>query len=325
MSTPPYGSLPGENTTAFLHISDGKWFRLRQTKNFNRYWAYPSLAHASAITACCITSGLTDEEIVTVLRIWHQKHAHSFDEAQFRQNTLVRVTESARPITAKFEANRYWSEVRRVQKDNKARLHTRLRVAYFLMNTPEATVNAIHEATGTPVKTVRNCLGELQRSGKVKMTRYGVYQARQGFYWDRANVVTDGIDEAVSDEEHIAMYWWDQSVNETARSKDGFWRVLVYDYCRDRFETVKLNVLPWLKTMDPAVCEWVINREGEVVQNGYGVSLISSFDGYSSEYAYTHVNGDPYDFRNGNVSRIPKPTVKAEKPDEVDYFARLSA
>jgi len=57
------------------------------------------------------------------------------------------------------------------------------------MNLEQATAKEIAEKTGISLKAVRNCLLVLQDSGKVVMTKFGLYRAVRSFYWDRATLV----------------------------------------------------------------------------------------------------------------------------------------
>ena len=181
MSKYPYGSLPGEIVGTHVHIPERTWYLLRKDPGFLKNWKSAKADRPYHIALSCLTRGLTDDQTVTVVRIWHQTHGHTFSEDNFRTWDLVAAAYRATPFVYRYEANAYWQEVRRIAFDPKSRLHSKLRVSYFLMNREQATAKEIAEKTGISLKTVRNNLLALQDSGKVVMTEFGVYRAVQSF------------------------------------------------------------------------------------------------------------------------------------------------
>jgi len=184
----PYGSLPGE-IVGHVHIQDDVWWLLQRDPKFLENWHSPKIDRPYHLAVACITRGLTHDQMMTVLRIWHWKHGHTFYEDDFIERTLPNASLYATPFAMKYEANKYWEEIRRIQANPKARQHSKLRVAYFLMNTAQATANEISEKTGILLKTVRNSLLALKANGKVVMPGFGVYRALQSLLWDRATLV----------------------------------------------------------------------------------------------------------------------------------------
>ena len=178
----PHGSLPGESDETHVHIPKGVWWLLRKDPNFLKNWKSSHLSRRYHLTVACLTRGLSDDQTLTVLRIWHGKHAHTFYEEEFWDKTYRFAFEYSEPYIMRHKAREYWTEIRRIQDDPKARHHSKLRVAYFLLNTVRATAREIHEGTRIPLKTVRNCLAALQADGKVQMESYGLYRADRGFF-----------------------------------------------------------------------------------------------------------------------------------------------
>jgi Firmicute plasmid replication protein (RepL) len=281
LNTFPCGSLPGEVVGTYAHIPGQTWLKLRLSDpKFLENWKSPHLSRAHHLTVSCITRGVPTDEMVTLIRIWHNKHGHGFYEDEFWKRTFPGAAQYASPIVMRYQANKYWEEVRRISSDLKARQHSKLRVAYYLMNTSTATAREIHDMTGISLKTVRNCILALQRSGKVEMDSYGIYRADQGFYWDRVNVAEGTEGRYTWDEDHAAMYSF--VAPNTFTKIDGVWEMGCYDYCRDQFRVVTYDANQKFRPGQHKhwASEWVINSKSEVVENGSGVPFTSVFPGF---------------------------------------------
>jgi hypothetical protein len=264
---------------------------------------------------------------LTVLKIWHQKHGHTFYEDDFMNWTYPAAADYAAPFVFRFEANKYWTEIRRIASDPTARQHSKMRVAYYLMNTEQATASEIHQMTGIAVKTVRNSLATLQADGKVVMTTFGVYRAMRSFHWDRATLVGGVDDGYVFDDDHPAMHSWGQTINESELGNNGCWRMRCYDYCRDEIGVLLFDEdQQFLNDFSkPDECEWVIRADGEVVGNGTGVRFISLFPEFGQLDVVTHKNGNNLDFRKESLvvdGRELRPGILDES---VDFYSRLCA
>jgi hypothetical protein len=322
-----YGSLPGETVGTYAHISKGEWWLLRHDPGFLENWNSSMIDRPYHIAVSCLTRGLSTEQLLTVLKIWHQKHGHTFYEDDFMQWTYPAAADYAAPFVFRHEANKYWDEIRRIESDPKARQHSKLRVAYYLMNTEQATASEIHQKTGIPRKTVRNSLATLQADGKVVMTTFGVYRAVRSFHWDRATLV-GGIDDGyVFDDDHPAMHSWGQTINESELGDDGCWRMRCYDYCRDEFGVVVFDGgQQFLNDVsNPGECEWVIREDREVVENGTGVRFLSVFAQFGQWDVVTHKNGNNLDFRSGNLIVAGKEVRPGVLDENVDFYSRLCA
>jgi hypothetical protein len=321
----PYGTLPGESNETHVHISGRTWFLLRRSDpHFLKNWKSAHLSRPHHLTVSCITRGVPEDQMVTLVRMWHQKHGHGFYEDDFWKRIFPPASKYALPIVLTFQAKQYWNEIRRIQSDPKARQHSKLRVAYFLMNTGTAAAKEIHKSTGIPLKTVRNCLGTLQQNGKVEVASYGVYRANRGFYWDRVNVGEGPQGRYTWDDDHPAMYSF-VTPNWVQCGEDGVSRMTCYDFCRDSFSTVLfdsdqrfLNYFP-----NPGDCEWVVNAEGDVVENGTGLRFLSLLDQFEKWEVVWHT-GNRLDFRKANLKVTARKSVPGvhDEPQE-DFFARL--
>ena len=327
MTQYPYGSLPGEIAGNHVHIRKGTWWLLRKDPGFFQNWNSSAIDRPYHIAVACITRGLTHDQLMTVVRIWHLKHGHGFYEDDFMERILFYASLYAVPFASLYEANEYWSEIRRIEADANARQHSKLRVAYFLMNTEQATAREISEKTAIPLKTVRNSILALQDTGKVVMTKFGVYRAVESFHWDRAKLVGTIDDGYVCDDDHPATYSWGQRINEVERGAGGSWHLECYDYCRDLFATVVfdgdqlfLNAFP-----NPGESEWVVNADGDVVENGIGHKFISLFSQFESWDIVAHRNGNRLDFRKANLVVVGSKVCPGVKYEDVDYYALLRA
>ena len=141
----PHGSLPGEIDGTHVHVPKRAWHLLRKDPGFLKNWNRSKADRPYHIAVSCLTRGLTDDQTVTVVRIWHQKHGHTFSEDNFRTWDLVAAAFRATPFVYRYEANAYWQEVRRIMLDTRTRQHSKLRVSYFLMNLEQATAKEIAE------------------------------------------------------------------------------------------------------------------------------------------------------------------------------------
>ena len=327
MTQYPYGSLPGEVVGTHVHVPKRAWWLLRKDPGFLKNWNSSAIDRPYHIAVACLTRGLTHDQLMTVVRIWHLKHGHGFYEYDFMERILFYASLYATPLASLYKANEYWSEICRIEADANARQHSKLRVAYFLMNTEQATAREISQKTGIPLKTVRNSILALQDTGKVVMTEFGVYRAVQNFFWDRATLVGTIDDGYVRDDDHRAMYSWGQEINEHELGDDGCRRLECYDYCQDRFATVVfdgdqlfLNAFP-----NPGESEWVVNADGDVVENGTGHKFLSLFSEFESWDIVAHRNGNRLDFRKANLVVVGSKVCPGVKYEDVDYFGRLCA
>ena len=327
MTQYPYGSLPGEIAGTHVHIRKAVWWLLRKDPGFLKNWKSPAIDRPYHIAVACITRGLTHDQLMTVVRIWHLKHGHTFYEDEFMERILFYATLYAMPFASLYKANEYWSEIRRIEADAKARQHSKLRVAYFLMNTEQATAREISEKTGISLKTVRNSILALQETGKVMMTEVGVYRAVQGFNWDRTKLVGTIDDGYVWDDDHPAMYWWGQIINRRFVHKSGALLMRCYDYCRDKSVTIVYSGDQQFRGQfpHPDESEWVLNEQGEVFENGIGHNFISVFPQFESWDIVAHRNGNNLDFREGNLVVVGTRIRPAVKDEDEDYFGRLCA
>ena len=325
MSFSPYGTLPGEADGTHIHIPKGIWWLLRKDPRFLDNWNSSNLSRRYHLAVVCLTRGLSDDQTLTILRIWYRKHGHTFYENEFWTKTYRYAFEYSEPFILRYKAQAYWDEIRRIQGDPKARQHSKLRVAYFLMNTDTATARDIQEATRIPIKTVRNCLASLQADGKVEMESYGVYVGDRGFFWDRVNVVERAEGRYTWDGEHPAMHSF-APPNEVQKSTDSEYRMNCYNYCRDCFSTVLFDLNQgFLKVFPkPEQCEWVVNSEGDVVENGTGLRFRSLLAQFEAVDMIEHANGNRLDFRKGNLKVTGRKSfpLAANEPSE-DFVARL--
>jgi hypothetical protein len=321
----PYGTLPGETDATHVHIPKRVWWLLRNDPQFLKNWNSSNLSRRYHLAVACLTRGLSDDQTLTILRIWHRKHGHTFYEDEFWTKTYRYAFEYSEPFILRYKAQAYWDEIRRIQGDSKARQHSRLRVAYFLLNTDGATAKEIHEGTRIPIKTVRNCLASLQADGKVEMESYGVYVADRGFFWDRVNVVEGAQGRYTWDGEHPAMYSFAEPY-EIQKSTDGGCRMNCYDYCRDCFSTILFDVNQgFLKVFpNPGDSEWVVNSEGDVVENGTGLLFRSLLAKFEAVDVIEHGNGNRLDFSKANLKVTGRKSfsLATNEPTE-DFFARL--
>jgi len=322
----PHGSLPGEVTGTHVHIPKDSWWLLRNDPGFGKEWKSASLKAPYRIAKSAITRGLSKDQVITVLRIWHMKHGHPVFEDDL-ERTYFAAADYAAPFVYKHEADEYWEEIRRIQGDPNARLHSKLRVAYFLMNTEQATANEISEKTGIPLKTVRNSILALKDSGKVVMPEFGVYRALQSSHWDWATLVGTVEDGYVLEDDPVMTCWWGQTVNERHRHKNGAVQMDCYDYCRDKTVTVIYTADQQFRSVlpHPDESEWVITEAGEVVENGTGHRFISVFPEFESWDIVGHRNGDRLDFRRGNLEAVGQKVAATVNDEEVDFFGRLCA
>lgn len=325
----PYGTLPGEAGGSHAHVPKRVWFLLHKDPKFRTNWHSPHLSRPHHLVVSCITRGVPEDQMVTIIRLWHQKHGHVFYETDFLSSVYRNAADYATPIAMKYQAEQFWKEVRRIQSDPKARQHAKLRVSYYLMNGGAATAKEIHERTGIPLKTVRNCLLALQDDGKVESKTYGVYEAVESFFWDKANTgLTEGGDTFSWDDEHPAMYSF-APPNESVLGPDGIYGMRCYDYCQDRFATVMFDADQWFSAYfrNFAECEWTINSEGDIVENGRGprYSFISLFAQFETVEIVGHINGNKLDFRKANLKVIASRwfAVSTDSAED-DFFARLS-
>ena len=100
----PYGSLPGEVAGTHVHIADQVWFRLHKDPKFKENWhnREPLSKRKYHLTVSCLTRGLTDDEMLTVMWMWHTKHGMTFDEADFWQNVYPYAAKYATPKVMKL-------------------------------------------------------------------------------------------------------------------------------------------------------------------------------------------------------------------------------
>jgi hypothetical protein len=327
MTQYPYGSLPGEIAGTHVHISKGTWWLLRKDPGFLKNWNSSAIDRPYHIAVACLTRGLTHDQLMTVVRIWHLKHGHGFYEDDFMERILFYASLYATPLASLYKANEYWSEIRRIEADANARQHSKLRVAYFLMNTEQATAREISEKTAIPLKTVRNSILALQDTGKVVMTKFGVYRAVQNLFWDRATLVGTIDDGYVWDDDDPATYSWGQIINEYELGDDGCWRLMCYDYCRDEFRDAIFDNCPLFNPAlpNPGESEWVVNADGDVVENGNGHRMTSVFAQFGPGDIVGHRNGNRLDFRKANLVVVGSKVCPGVKYEDVDYFGRLCA
>jgi hypothetical protein len=328
MSKYPHGSLPGEIDGTHVHVPKRAWHLLRKDPGFLKNWKSPKADRPYHIALSCLTRGLTEDQTVTVVRMWHQKHGHTFSEGYFREWTLVAAGYRATPSVYRYEANEYWKEIQRIAFDPNARQHSKLRVAYFLMNTEQATAREICEKTGISLKTVRNSLLALQDSGKVVMTEHGVYRALRSFHWDHATLVGTIENGYVWDDDHPAMYSWGQEINKGLEDiKTGDLLIQCYDYCRDKAVWVLYDGNQEFSKAfpHPDESEWVVDEDGEVVENSSGLKFVSLFPEVGPNDIRAHRNGDKFDFRKANVIVTGKRRWATVKDEDVDYFGQLAA
>ena len=331
ISFPPnrQGAVPGEPLPSHVNIKKQMWYRLHQDPKFKENWhkREPVSKRKYHLTVCCLTRGLTDAEMLTVMWIWHKKHGLTFDEEDFWLNVYPQAAEYAYPHVMKHKADEYWKEIRRIAFDPNTREHSKLRVAYYLMNSKQATAREIHEATGIPLKTVRNCLATLQDDGKVEMAEFGVYRAVQSLHWDRATIVTMPQGSYVEDDEHPAMYSWGQTINESDLDDDGTWRMKCYDFCRDQATKVIFDGDQQFLTYfpNPGEVEWVVNQCGNVVENGTGLTFISLFPEFEPGQTVEQRNGNQLDFRRRNLFAVKREFRPASVDEDVDYYSILCA
>jgi hypothetical protein len=320
---------PGEVPEFYVHIPKNVWFLLHRDSKFKENWhnREPLAKRRYHLTVCCLTRGLTDRQMLTVLWIWHDKHGITLDEAEFWEKVYPFAADYARPLIMKHHANEYWADVRRIQFDPKSRQHSKLRVAYHLMNVVQATAREIHEKTGIPLKTVRNSLASLQDDGKVTMTTYGVYQAHKNFRWDRATVVADEAGTYVWEDEHPALYSWGQTINEAEMREDGAWSLKCYDYCGDRAISVVFDGDQRFSELypNPGEIEWVLDGDGRVVENGTGLPFTSLLPEFQPWEIVGHRNGDKLDFRYRNLIMVGSKLRSPSQREDVDFYARLCA
>ena len=324
----PHGSLPGEIDGTHVHVPKRAWHLLRKDPGFLKNWNRSKADRPYHIAVSCLTRGLTDDQTVTVVRIWHQKHGNTFSEDNFRTWDLVAAAYRATPFVYRYEANAYWQEVRRIMLDTRTRQHSKLRVSYFLMNLEQATAKEIAEKTGISLKAVRNCLLVLQDSGKVVMTKFGLYRAVRSFYWDRATLVGTIDDGYVWDDDEPVLYWWGQEINKGLEDvKTGVLMIQCYDYCRDKAVWVLYDGDQEFNKAfpHPDESEWVVNEHGEVVENGTGHKFISLFPEFGPNDIVAHRNGNKFDFRKANLLVSGKRTWGNVKDEDVDYLGQLAA
>ena len=322
-----FHSVSGDTPAFHVNISDQTWFLLHKDPKFKDNWhnKEPVDKRRYHLTVSCVTRGLTDRQMLTVMWIWHNKHGLTFTEAEFWGSYRC-AGRYAEPKVMKYEANQYWKETRRIAFDNNSRQHSKLRVAYYLMNVPQASARESHEKTGIPLKTVRNCLGALQKSGKVEMVSYGDYRTVESLQWDRACVVETPDGSYVWHQEHPAMYWWGQTINERY-VENGVVYMKCYDYCRDASVVVLYDKNQKFSKVfpNPDELEWVVNGAGDVVENGTSLQFISLFSGLKKGDTVTLKNEDEFDFRRCNLV-VTRPTPSPVcQDDNVDYYSRLAS
>jgi hypothetical protein len=323
----PYGSLPGESDETHGHISKRVWWLLRKDPQFMKNWNSSHLSRPYHLTVACLTRGLSKDQVLTILRIWHRKHGLTFYEEEFWKKVYLPADEYSERFVMRYHAQRYWDEIRRIQGDPKARQHSKLRVAYYLMNKGTATAREIHEETEIPLKTVRNCLATLQKDGKARAESYGVYRAEEGFYWDRANMVEVPEGRYNLDDEHPAMFVRGVAINEVELGDDGVCRMSCYDYCQDRFGSVLFDKDQSFRDLysKPGDSEWVIDDHGKVMENGKGVYFLSLLGQFEGHEIVAHVNENNLDFRSSNLTVVgTKSWPKSVDEPMEDYFANLT-
>src|SRR4051794_27042534 len=100
MSHPP---PPGEVPEFYVHIPKKIWFLLHRDSNFKENWhnRRPLTKRRYHLTVCCMTRGLTDRQMLTVLWIWHDKHGLTFDEAEFWEKVYPFAADYSRPLIMK--------------------------------------------------------------------------------------------------------------------------------------------------------------------------------------------------------------------------------
>src|ERR1035441_1146979 len=135
-----FHSVSGDTPAFHVNISDQTWFLLHKDPKFKDNWhnKEPVDKRRYHLTVSCVTRGLTDRQMLTVMWIWHNKHGLTFNEAEFWGSYRC-AGRYAEPKVMKHQAKQYWKEVRRIAFDNNSRQHSKLRVAYYLMNVPQAS------------------------------------------------------------------------------------------------------------------------------------------------------------------------------------------
>lgn len=320
---------PTDTPNYVVTISNETWYKLRLDPQFPRHWNDPNAIYH--MTVLCMMKNLTLSQMLTVLYIHQKKHGRQFSVEHWQQDVYETAFWYSYPFVNKFHSDQYWSGRRRICGDKKARLHAKLRVSYYLMNVPQATIAEIAENTGIVVKTVQNSVAALKDACKVIMVDPGIYQTRQSFYWDRCGLITspDGLHTCAddSDDEHPAMSYWGQTINERHQS-GGLTYMTVYNYTQDRMEGAVYDAGQVFDKSfpDPMETEWVVNHDGDLVANGgcYGTPFrFTSLLGLGSSVEC--LNGNRLDFRACNVAKKPNASLGQIHCPPVDYLANLMA
>ena len=132
----------------------------------------------------------------------------------------------------------------------------------------------------------------------------------------------------VWDDDDPGLYSWGQEINKgVVHIKTGVLLIECYDYCRDEAVWVLYdgnqefsNAFP-----HPDESEWVVNEDGEVVENGSGLKFISLFPQFGPNDIVTHRNGNRLDFRKANLLVSGKRAWANVKDEDVDYLGQLAA
>ena len=241
-------AFPGEfDPITHEHIPPKVWFRLGRSAAFKDAWR-KQRGQQGRIAFTCLMNGLTDEQIITLVRIWSKKNGIAFDERSFRDNELLSAGYACGTKVYEFAANVHWKTIRYIQRTTKARLHSRLRIAYWLMNEGPNTIRAISAGLQLPLKTVRNNIPFLVKGGEVAARSDRTYAAWTSTF----------LESQLMEQDHPALYFG--LPNEYARDS----KMFAYDYTHDRMLTVTIR----RPNEHDRETEWILNASGNVVQHG---------------------------------------------------------
>lgn len=259
---------PWEEIGTWEHISRQDWYTLRRRPFFEKNWSAKDYGRQYPLIETCLFQGMSVEKTITVMKLWHGKHGRAFDEDDFWR-IYYAVSDKLSPTLMENAIKKYWAGIRRIQFDRRSRDHSKMRVAYFLLNVRDATARRIADAAAMPIKTVRNALAALQASGKVLQVSPGMYKAIYSTRWDRAEIVTTQEGSYVWEDDHPSLYDFGVPPNERTKTNMRCW-----DYTKDVFVDVGVDGRS-------RETEWVIDSSGNVVENGtktFGVVLGASGD-----------------------------------------------
>ncbi len=131
----------------------------------------------------------------------------------------------------------------------------------------------------------------------------------------------------VWDDDEPVLYWWGQEINErVVHIKTGVLMIQCYDYCRDKAVCVLYDGDQEFNKAfpHPDESEWVVNENGEVVENGTGYKFISLFPEFGPNDIVANRNGNKCDFRRANLLVSGKRTWATVNGEDVDYFGQLA-